>query len=177
MPTRAKTTVMGHMKRAIQFNLERSGAHGLPCGLSADWNDCIRLGQQGESIFVAFQLRYALRVYLEICRLLAEKEEESGQGSNWRSWTLAWNRMRGTENGTCAPIAPTVSSWLEESGEGKIFLNPQSWASISGHADSERAARAMQSVRERLATEFGLMICDPPYSRDGLPRHEGRAVQ
>src|ERR1039458_8883183 len=55
-------TVLGHMKRAIQFNLERSGAHELPCGLSADWNDCIRLGQQGESIFVAFQLRYALRV-------------------------------------------------------------------------------------------------------------------
>ena len=78
---KGEDTVLGHMKRAIQFNLERSGAHGLPCGLSADWNDCIRLGQQGESIFVAFQLRYALQVYLEICRLLtANEEEEVGQG-------------------------------------------------------------------------------------------------
>ena len=41
--------------------------------------------------------------------------------------------------------------------------SPQSWSLISGHADSERAARSMQAVRERLATEFGLMICDPPY--------------
>jgi len=75
-------TVLGHMKRAnpVQSGAER-GAHGLPCGLSADWNDCIRLGQQGESIFVAFQLRYALRVYLEICRLLTLRDEEQwGRG-------------------------------------------------------------------------------------------------
>ena len=69
---RGEATVLGHMKRAIEFNLERSGAHGLPCGLSADWNDCIRLGERGESVFVAFQLRYALAVYLEICQLLAD---------------------------------------------------------------------------------------------------------
>ena len=63
--------MLGHMKRAIQFSLKRSGAHGLPCGLSADWNDCIRLGEHGETVFVAFQLRYALAVYLEVCQLLA----------------------------------------------------------------------------------------------------------
>jgi cellobiose phosphorylase len=161
---KGEATVRGHMKRAIQFNLERSGVHGLPCGLSADWNDCIRLGQQGESIFVAFQLRYALRVYLEICRLLAEKEEDEWateqlakldvqlEQDAWDGeWYLRAYRADGSKYGA------------RECGEGSIFLNPQSWASISGHANSERAARAMQSVRERLATEFGLMICDPPY--------------
>jgi cellobiose phosphorylase len=157
-------TVLGHMKRAIRFNLERSGAHGLPCGLSADWNDCIRLGQQGESIFVAFQLRYTLRVYLEICRLLTLRDEEqwaedelakldhSLEVDAWDGeWYLRAYRADGFKFGS------------NESAEGKIFLNPQSWALISGHADPERAARAMHSVRERLASEFGLMICDPPY--------------
>jgi cellobiose phosphorylase len=157
-------TVLGHLKRAIRFNLERSGAHGLPCGLSADWNDCIRLGQQGESIFVAFQLRYALRVYLEICQLLTAKEEETWTEDElakldhrlevdaWDGeWYLRAYRADGFKFGS------------KESAEGKIFLNPQSWALISGHADPERAARSMQSVSERLATEFGLMICDPPY--------------
>jgi cellobiose phosphorylase len=65
-------TVLGHLKRAILFSLNRSGAHGLPCGLSADWNDCIRLGDRGESVFVAFQLRYALSVYLEVSHMGAE---------------------------------------------------------------------------------------------------------
>jgi cellobiose phosphorylase len=157
-------TVLGHMKRAIQFNLERSGAHGLPCGLSADWNDCIRLGQRGESIFVAFQLRYALRVYLEICRLLTAEEE-----GKWATERLAELDDRLEQNAwdgewyLRAYRADGFKYGSKESAEGSIFLNPQSWASISGHADSERAARAMQSVRERLATEYGLMICDPPY--------------
>jgi cellobiose phosphorylase len=161
---KGEDTVLGHMKCAIQFNLERSGAHGLPCGLSADWNDCIRLGQQGESIFVAFQLRYALQVYLEICRLLTLKEEKQWAEDElakldrrlevyaWDGeWYLRAYRADGFKFGS------------KESAEGKIFLNPQSWALLSGHADPERAAQAMQSVRVRLATEFGLMICDPPY--------------
>jgi len=157
-------TVLGHMKRAIQFNLERSGAHGLPCGLSADWNDCIRLGQKGESIFVAFQLRYALAVYQEICQLLtitAEEEwakeelaklDRSLEQDAWDGeWYLRAYRGDGFKFGA------------KDSAEGKLFLNPQSWALISGHATGERAERTMQSVQERLATEFGLMICDPPY--------------
>ncbi|MGO9013269.1 MAG: GH36-type glycosyl hydrolase domain-containing protein [Bryobacteraceae bacterium] len=157
-------TVLGHMKRAILFNLNRSGAHGLPCGLSADWNDCIRLGDRGESVFVALQLRYALSVYLEVCRLVRALEEEAWAQSNlgrldqnlrdhaWDGeWYLRAYRADGFQFGSGA------------SREGQIFLNPQSWAVLSGHADSGRATRAMQAVRDRLATEYGLMICDPPY--------------
>ncbi|MFZ0963498.1 MAG: glycosyl hydrolase family 65 protein [Terriglobia bacterium] len=161
---KGEDTVVGHLKRAIQFNLERSGAHGLPCGLSADWNDCIRLGQQGESIFVGFQLRYALAVYLGICQLLsAEKEAKWAKEEMAKldarlehgAWDGEWYLRAYRDDG--------FKFGANESAEGKIFLNPQSWAVISGHANPQRAARAMQSVRERLATEFGLMICDPPY--------------
>ncbi|RMD78815.1 MAG: N,N'-diacetylchitobiose phosphorylase, partial [Lentisphaerae bacterium] len=38
---KGEDTVLGHLERAIYFNLERCGAHGLPCGLFADWNDCV----------------------------------------------------------------------------------------------------------------------------------------
>jgi cellobiose phosphorylase len=161
---KGEATVLGHMKRAIEFNLERTGAHGLPCGLSADWNDCIRLGQQGESIFVAFQLRYALRIYLEICQLLTQTEE-----TTWAAQELATldNRLeRDAWDGEWylrAYRADGFKFGSKESGEGKIFLTPQSWSLISGHAESARAAQAMQSARDRLATEFGLMICAPPY--------------
>ncbi len=157
-------TVLGHMKRAIEFSLQRSGAHGLPCGLSADWNDCIRLGDQGESVFVAFQLRYALAVYQDVCRRLGETGEEAwaqgvlarldrdlGQHAWDGEWYLRAYRADGFKFGS------------RESNEGKIFLNPQSWAVLSGHADSDRAASAMRAVKDRLATDCGLMICHPPY--------------
>jgi cellobiose phosphorylase len=189
-------TVLGHMKRAILFSLERSGAHGLPCGLFADWNDCIRLGDRGESVFVAFQLRYALAVYLEVCHLLAVN---SGRGDDIphhevteddpqvaaESHCLSPNRLRAEQAWAQQNLdlldrqlrdhawdgewylrayrADGFKFGSRESREGSIFLNPQSWAVLSGHADAERAARAMQSVRHRLATEYGLMICDPPY--------------
>ena len=42
-----EATVLGHLRRALEFNLERTGRNGLPCGLSADWNDCIKLGYKG----------------------------------------------------------------------------------------------------------------------------------
>lgn len=55
-------TVYGHLKRAIDFSMNRLGSHGMPAGLHADWNDCLRLGKQGESSFVAMQLYYAFTV-------------------------------------------------------------------------------------------------------------------
>jgi len=42
--------------------MERLGAHTMPAGLYADWNDCLRLGKKGESTFVAFQLYYAMSI-------------------------------------------------------------------------------------------------------------------
>jgi N,N'-diacetylchitobiose phosphorylase len=157
-------TVLGHLKRAIQFSLERSGAHGLPCGLHADWNDCIRLGHRGESVFVAFQLRYALAVFLEICLLLGKTGEEKWAQAQlarlddtlekhaWDGqWYLRAYRADGHKFGS------------SENPEGKIFLSPQSWAVYSGHARAERAEQVMESVRQRLATQWGLMLCDPPF--------------
>ena len=159
-----EATVLGHMRRAIEFSQERSGAHDLPCGLFADWNDCIRLGDKGESVFVAFQLRYGLAVYLEVCGLLGKRDEEAWarkqlarldqrlQADAWDGeWYLRAFRDDGFRFGSRA------------NREGQIFLSPQSWSVVSGHAEGERGARAMQSANERLATEFGLMICDPPY--------------
>ena len=51
-----------------------------------------------------------------------------------------------------------------ECPEGQIFLNAQTWAVISGAATPEQASSAMKSVEQRLATEYGLALCDPPYT-------------
>ena len=60
---KGEATVYQHLKQALLFNLERMGADGLPCGLLADWNDCLKLGYKGQSLFVAFQLRLGLTTY------------------------------------------------------------------------------------------------------------------
>ncbi len=162
---KGEDSVFDHLKRAIQFSLERRGAHGLPCGLQADWNDCLRFGQTGESVFVALQLRLALKTYMEIAELLSQTKEREWAGQHldeldknlqefaWDGeWFMRGYRFDGMKFGS------------SESPEGQLYLNTQTWAILSGAATPQQGLGAMQHVRERLATEYGLALCDPPYT-------------
>jgi cellobiose phosphorylase len=159
-----EATVLGHLRRAIEFNLDRSGAHGLPCGLDADWNDCLRLGEKGESVFVAMQLRFALREYIAISKLLDNPKEAAWAEGRLaildanlekHAWDGEWYfrayRFDGMKFGS------------NENVEGRIFMNPQVWAVLSGHAVGERATQVMESMHAQLSTEYGVMLCAPPY--------------
>lgn len=161
---KGKDTVLGHLRRAIEFNLKRTGKHGLPAGLSADWNDCLRLGLKGETVMVALQLRYALKTYIEICQMLKKPVEikwAQNQLKAWdkkidkSGWDGKWYVRAYKESGE------KIGS--KENKQGSIYLNTQSWGVISGHADSERAEQAMDQVNKQLATDYGLMLCAPPY--------------
>ena len=133
-------TVYGHLQRAIQFSIDHLGPHGMPAGLYADWNDCLRLGADGESSFVAMQFYYALDILkrfaeykkdADYVKYLEEKLAEAGTIIQ----TLCWDQdrfIRGyTEHGERigAPADPEASLWL----------NPQSWAVISGLASPGQA--------------------------------------
>ncbi len=161
-----KATVLAHMRKAMEFNLERTGMHGLPSGLFADWNDALRLGNKGESVFVAFQLRYALKTYSEICSMLGRREELMWSEEKLAflddllekyAWDGNWYVRAFDENGN------KIGS--QENEEGSIFLNPQSWAVISGHASRERGLKAMNAVYEKLATRYGIALLDPPFRK------------
>ena len=163
---KGEDTVVGHLRRAIQFNLDRSGAHGFPCGLSADWNDCLQLGHDGETIFVAFQLRYALREYIEICTMLNKPEEvgwakghltKLDENLDKHAWDGEWYLRAFRADG--------LKFGSKENDEASIFLEPQPWAVYSGHLSEKRGALLMDVVNKRLSTEYGLMICDPPVEK------------
>ncbi|HZL43573.1 MAG TPA: N,N'-diacetylchitobiose phosphorylase [Verrucomicrobiae bacterium] len=161
-------TVIGHLRRAIEFNLKRTGRHGLPSGLYADWNDCLRLGSKGESIFVSLQVRYGLKTYAEICGMLklsaqvkwAEKQLETlDKKLDKHAWDGQWYVRAYKQSGE------KIGS--KENKQGSIYLNTQSWGVLSGHADSNRAEQAMNAVNKQLATDYGLMLCAPPYENIG----------
>ncbi len=164
-----EATVLGHLRRAMEFNLERAGKHGLPCGLEADWNDCLKLGYHGESLFVAFQLYYALTVYSEICTLLG-KDDESAWALKEREslsaniqkhcWDGQWFIWAFGEDGT--------TYGTKDFAEGQVYLNTQVWSVISGAATVEQARIAMQTVYDRLATPYGLMLSYPPFIKTSI---------
>ena len=163
---KGEATVLGHLKQALEFTLERSGVHGLPCGLFADWNDCLELGQKGETVFVGFQLRYALKIYGEICELLGKKEELKWSQNHLR--TLDKNLQKHAWDGEWFLRAygyDGMKFGSRENEEGSLWLNPQTWSVISGYATPEQSQKVMKAVKERLATEFGIIIVDPPYEK------------
>ena len=47
--------------------------------------------------------------------------------------------------------------------EANMWLNPQSWAVISGLASPEQGDAALNNVYERLNTKYGAILMDPPY--------------
>ena len=136
----------------------------MPCGLLADWNDCLKLGYGGETVFVAFQLRYALKTYIEICNQIGEITHVDWAEKNLKTldenldkyaWDGEWYLRAYREDG--------LKFGSKENDEGSIFMNPNTWAVISGHATGGKAKKAMQAVHDQLATEYGVMLCAPPF--------------
>ena len=163
-----KGTVYDHLKRAIDFSMNNLGNHGMPAGLHADWNDCLRLGKKGESTFVAFQLVYAIK----ILRTYAVEKNDTDyikyldeiKAKLDKILDACWNEdrwIRGyKEDGTVIGqrTDPEASMWL----------NPQSWSVISGFASEEQAEKAMNSVERELNTPYGAMVMYPPYKEHGF---------
>ncbi len=159
-----EASVYEHLKRAICFSLDHLGPHGMPAGLYADWNDCLRLGANGESTFVAMQFYYAmiiLRKFAEhkqdtdYIKYLDEKLPQTGELIQ----KLCWDNdrfIRGyTETGERIGAA--------KDPEANLWLNPQSWAVISKLVTKKQADTALNNVYERLNTAYGAILMDPPY--------------
>src|SRR5208282_2994158 len=73
LTSRDKDTLLGHCARAIDYTLQRFGAHGLPLMGTGDWDDGMdRVGAlgRGESVWMGFFLHGIL---LDMAPLFAEK--------------------------------------------------------------------------------------------------------
>ena len=157
-------TVYDHLKRAIDFSMKHLGRHGMPAGLYADWNDCLRLGKDGESSFVALQFYYAMTILRKFAEYKNDSEYisylDKSQKDLWNViQNLCWDEdrfIRGfTEKGE------VIGKRTDP--EANMWLNPQSWAVISGLASKAQAEAAMENVYAQLNTAFGAVLMDPPY--------------
>lgn len=156
-------TVYDHLKRAIDFSMNHLGNHNMPAGLHADWNDCLRLGKLGESTFVAMQLYYGMSMmkkiaadrndteyvsYLDRVQAdLYQELEKCYEGDRYIRGYKEDGQIIGSKNDP----------------EANMWLNPQSWAVISGLASKEQAEAALESVHRELNTPYGVRLMAPSY--------------
>lgn len=184
-----ETPLAEHLERALNYTLKNLGPHGLPLIGRADWNDCMNLNifsdEPGESFQVAplkKDGKVAESVFIAVLFVLAAKEmaalsDKVGPKSKIQNpkyyldaaakmeetiWAHGWDGawfLRAYD-----AFGEKVGS--HECAEGQIFIEPQGVAIMAGLGlDNGRAELTLASVKERLATEHGIVLQQPAYSR------------
>lgn len=163
-----KGSVLDHALRGIERALERRSPRGLPLIGSGDWNDGLShagLDGKGESVWLGMFLYYILRRMAPLLMqrgevdLAARYSEEADAlcfAVNEYGWDGEWYLQGTRDDGR--PLGS------QSEPEGTIFLNPQTWAVISGIAPPDRVEKAMNSVREQLLTDYGALLLRPAFS-------------
>ena len=155
-----------HLKRSIQYALDRLGPHGLPLIGRADWNDCLNLncfstnpdesfqtttskdGKVAESVFIAGLFVLAAKELAAIAgqRGATEDAETYRAGAarmeqtvRQHGWDGEWF-LRAYDD-----FGRKVGS--KECEEGKIFIEPQGFCALAGIGVDDGMARK--------ALEFG----------------------
>jgi cellobiose phosphorylase len=162
-------TVLEHALRALDYTITRLSPRNLALFGPGDWNDTLDyLGRKGkgESVWVSLFFCYAVREMIGLLRHIGKHDtadhytawyEKVKTAINSLAWDGQWY-IRGTND-----LGEVIGSAACE--EGKIFLNAQTWAVISGVADDERARRAMDSAWRHLRTPKGPKMLHPAYTK------------
>lgn len=161
---KGEATVYEHLKKAIEFSMNHMGNHGMPAGLYADWNDCLRLGKNGESTFVAFQFYYGMTILRKFAEYKEDRDyieylDKSQKELEEKIQNLCWNEDRFIRGFT--ERSEVIGKRTD--AEANMWLNPQSWSVISGLATEAQADTVLDMVYKRLNTEYGAVLMDPPY--------------
>jgi N,N'-diacetylchitobiose phosphorylase len=157
-------TIYDHMKTILEFSGRMVGMHGICQGLRADWNDCLNLGG-GESALVSYLHIWALNSFISLAKQLgrdkdvehfSEMHKKVSETCDKELWDGKWFLRGFTKKGR--PIG------TDKDKEGKIHLESNTWAVISGAAGQEKGEIAMDSIKERLGTPYGIMLNGPAYT-------------
>jgi cellobiose phosphorylase len=164
---KTEDTLLEHCLRGIDRALELRSPRGLSLIGAGDWNDGLShagLDGKGESVWLSMFL-------FDISRRMAEVLERRGDNATASRLRGEAERIRiavethGWDGqwylgGTRDDGKPFGSHTNEQ---GRIFLNPQTWAVLTGIASPERQETAMAAVREHLVTDYGALLLAPAY--------------
>ena len=177
--------LMTHLKRSFDYIVNHKGPHNLPLIGRADWNDCLNLncfsehpgesfqtfgpseGPVAESVFIAGMFVKYGEEYAQLCELMGDQAEadyaraevqkmyDAVLKDGWDGdWFVRAYDAYGKKIGS------------KECEEGQIYIESNGFCSLAGIGVKEGLAeKALNSVKERLDTKYGVMILQPAYTR------------
>ena len=179
------TTLMEHLKRSFDYIVNHKGPHDLPLIGRADWNDCLNLncfsehpgesfqcfgpseGPVAESVFIAGMFVKYGREYADLCKLMGDSAEADRVLAEVDKMIKAIEKD-GWDGDWFVRAYDAYSHKVgsKECDEGQIYIEPQGMCVMAGVGiDNGNAKKALDSVKEKLDTKYGVMILQPAYTR------------
>ena len=182
----SEVSLMEHLRISFDHVVNNLGPHMLPLIGRADWNDCLNLncfswdpnesfqttenkteGSQAESLMIAGLFVVCGRDYVELCR------ERGLQAEAGRAQTLVDNMVEAVKkHGWDGDWYLRAYDYYgrkvgsRENEEGQIFIESQGWCSMAGIGLEEgMVQKALDSVKERLDCEHGIVLNNPAFTR------------
>ena len=177
--------LMEHLKRSFDYIVNHKGPHNLPLIGRADWNDCLNLncfseqpgesfqtfgpseGPVAESVFIAGMFVKYGREYADLCAFTGNQAEADRALKEVATmndavlkdgWDGKWFLR--------AYDAKSQKVGSAECEEGQIYIEPQGFCVLAGiGVESGEAETALESVKEKLDTKYGIVLLQPPYTR------------
>ena len=174
-------SVSEHISLAMHW-LDKSRDHrGLSFINQGDWCDPMNMvGYKGigVSVWLSLASAYALNLWSKILQthhgrrtpeadFFVQQAELINQAVNQHCWADNWYARGITDAGRVFAT--------EADTEGKIFLNPQSWAWLSGAADQAQTELMLAAIDQQLHTPYGAMMLAPSYT--AMVEDIGRVTQ
>jgi cellobiose phosphorylase len=180
-----KASLFDHLKQSFYHVVNNFGPHGLPLIGRADWNDCLNLncfstepsesfqtcgnieGRVAESVFIAGMFVFIGEDYVKLCKykgLERDADEARKHIDNMRETTIKYGFDGDWFLRAYDHYGKKVGS--KECEEGQIFIEPQGFCVMAGIGVKEGLAqKALDSVKERLDTKYGIVLQNPPYMK------------
>lgn len=172
-------SVFERISLAMDWLLQARDERGLSYIAQGDWCDPMNMvGYKGKGVsgWLSVATAYALKLWADVCEQqgredLASRYREGAEAINasvnQHLWDGDWYGRGITDDDVVFGIA--------QDPEGRIFLNPQTWAMLAGTCDEDQRQKMLRAVEAQLETPYGVMMLAPAYT--GMRDDVGRVTQ
>ncbi|KQV40171.1 glycosyl hydrolase family 65 protein [Massilia sp. Root335] len=172
-------TAAERISLAMDWLLHKRDHRGLSYIEQGDWCDPMNMvGYKGRGVsgWLTVAAAYALNLWADVC---------AARGDDWRTEHF---RAGARDMNTAANLHLWDGAWYARGitdddvvfgtrldAEGRIYLNPQSWAFLSGAPDARQRGAMLAEIDGQLDTPYGVQMFAPPYS--AMREDVGRVTQ
>jgi cellobionic acid phosphorylase len=172
-------TVFERFCRAMDFLLKLRDHRGLSYIAQGDWCDPMNMvGYKGKGVsgWLTLATAYALNLWADVCehegatdlaRRYREGARDCNEAANKYLWDGDWFARGITDD--------NVVFGIKKDPQGRIWLNPQSFAILAGAANQEQTSRIISQVDAQLTTPYGLVMFAPAFTK--MREDIGRVTQ